>query len=52
MPAIVLLKDEIKELKERIQHEHDEREVIHLGNMIRARENLLMTISEQRDRKV
>ena len=48
MPTIVLLKDEIKELKERIQHEHDEREVIHLGNMIRAKENLLILFRERR----
>lgn len=48
MPAIVLLKDEIRELKERIQHEHEDREIIHLGNMIRARENLLITIKERR----
>jgi hypothetical protein len=48
VPIIVLLKDEIKELKERIQHEHDEREIIHLANMIRAKENLLITIRERR----
>lgn len=50
MPITVLLKDEIKELKERIHHEHDKREIIHLGNMIRARENLLITIRERRDK--
>lgn len=50
MPAIILIKDEIKELKERIRHAHDEREVIHLGNMIRGRENLLITIRERRTR--
>jgi len=48
MPAIILIKDEIRELEERIHHEHDEREVIHLGNMIRARENLLITIRERK----
>ena len=51
MPAIVLLKDEIRELKERIQHEHDEREVIHLENMLRANENLLFTIIEERRKR-
>ena len=50
MPAIVLLKDEIRELKERIQHEHEDREIIHLENMIRAKENLLITIKERRDK--
>lgn len=51
MPAIVLLKDEIRELKERINHEHDEREVIHLENMIRAKENLLITIKERKKKE-
>ena len=50
MPAIILIKDEIRELKERIQREHDEREIIHLESMIRAKENLLITISERRER--
>ena len=51
MPAIVLLRNEIKELKERIQHERDEREIIHLENMLRASENLLFTIIEERRKK-
>ena len=50
MPAIVLIKDEIRELKERIQHERDEREIIHLENMLRASENLLITIRERNNK--
>lgn len=48
MPAIILIKDEIRELEKRIRHAHDELEMIHLGNMIRARKNLLITIRERR----
>lgn len=47
MPAIILIKDEVQELKERLHHEHDEREIVHIENMIRAKENLLITIKER-----
>ncbi len=50
MPAIILIKGEIKELKERIQHEHEDREIIHLETMIRANENLLITIKERNNK--
>ena len=51
MPTIILIMDEIRELKERIKHEHDEMEVFHISNMIRARENLIITIEERRIRE-